>query len=124
VLENQHSSISSWEANKRSLHKTTLGAHLLLKEHKSTLKVITQAFILLILKEQTTLISLKKFRNYHKNPDNNAVLQSVFYKFLTDKKNFPTEINGIIYLHDSNNFARCHYEVRCKHLALIAGDKI
>jgi len=50
--------------------------------------------------------------NDTKNPDNNAILRSIFYRFIAGD-NFPTDVNGIIYLHDSNIVARCHFDLRC-----------
>ena len=51
--------------------------------------------------------------NDTKNPDNNSVLLSIMHKFLRSS-DFVTHINGLIYLHDSNNTDRFHFDVRCK----------
>ena len=76
-------------------HSVTIGAQIYLSETMPLFSIIdTQG------------------TNDTKNPDNNSILRSIFYKFIASE-NFPTEVSGIIYLHDSNIVARCHFDLRC-----------
>jgi GTPase Era involved in 16S rRNA processing len=54
------------------------------------------------------------------NSTNDSVLASVMNKFLSNS-DF-SKINGIIYIHDSNMVARCHYDLRCKELSKLVGN--
>lgn len=46
---------------------------------------------------------------------NPGTTQSLLFTLLTDNT-FPGYINGIIYIHDSNFFTRCHIKIRIKGL--------